>query len=431
MSYCTILSKGDKIKLLRKKYKLRQEDIAGNDITRNLISEIETNKANLTRSTAEAILKNLQKLGTKNHFEIEETVDYLLEDETIQASRVLDDYVGKLKTFMVYRDGDFTATLKEVEEFLVKWSITDKKIIIYELAGDYFGTQNEMDKSIIYYEKALTLVGKLSLSPMLLSILKKLSKVYGCSGKYNESIECCDFALNHFENLSQHDTIYFVYNRAYVFFMLKNYERALADIEMIENLLDANDMRTYFTVLDTKAVCLHELKKHNEAIKLYNRLLEMLDDKQIDKRIVIRINIAEVYIELSNVDRANYLLDEVKKELPFINNGSGYEANIYYEIGKIYRGFNDKTKSSEYYSKALKIAKKQNDYVLVNNILYELMDGEDSIEKVDNIKNEAFIISAKQEKLADKLVHKLIGFYANNNSISKLKEINDFALQFV
>ncbi|WP_084756824.1 helix-turn-helix transcriptional regulator [Clostridium sp. DMHC 10] len=176
MSYCTILSKGDKIKLLRKKYKLRQEDIAGNDITRNLISEIETNKANLTRSTAEAILKNLQKLGTKNHFEIEETVDYLLEDETIQASRVLDDYVGKLKTFMVYRDGDFTATLKEVEEFLVKWSITDKKIIIYELAGDYFGTQNEIDKSIIYYEKALTLVGKLSLSPMLLSILKNYQK---------------------------------------------------------------------------------------------------------------------------------------------------------------------------------------------------------------------------------------------------------------
>ncbi|URZ01298.1 hypothetical protein CLAUR_012870 [Clostridium felsineum] len=42
MRYC---QRGVKLKNLRKKYKLLQDDLAGSEITRNLISQIEHGKA--------------------------------------------------------------------------------------------------------------------------------------------------------------------------------------------------------------------------------------------------------------------------------------------------------------------------------------------------------------------------------------------------
>ncbi|WP_234122688.1 hypothetical protein [Clostridium hydrogenum] len=430
MKKCTVISDGDKIKAIRIKYNLRQDEISGKDITRNLISEIETDKANITKKTAEIIIKNLKEVGKNKGFEISETVEYLMENQTVQATKIFDKYINELKTFMVCKDNSFTDTLKDAESFLADWNITDRMQIIYELAGDYYCNQDELSKAIVYYEKAITLVGKLFLSQELLSLLSKLSKTYGNAGRYSEAIDCCDFVLNRFKNLSERDTVYFMYNRAYVFFLLKNYERVLADINKIERFIDRADTQRYFKILDTKAVSLHELKRYDEALKLYNGLLDILEDGEIDKKLVIYINMSEVYIGLSDIDKANNLLSEVKKELPFIKNNSRYEDNIYYEIGKIYTGLKDNVRAAEYYSKALEVAKKRKNYVLTADILYGLMECEETIERVDSIKKEVFLLSSKQEKLTDKLIYKLIDFYADNNIMDKVKEINKFALQF-
>lgn len=97
MGNCQILSSGDKIKLIRKKYGLRQDDIVGEEVTRNLISQIEHNKAKLTKSTAEIIIKNLKEIAKKNNLEMDVTADYLLEDELAQANSILENYVDELK----------------------------------------------------------------------------------------------------------------------------------------------------------------------------------------------------------------------------------------------------------------------------------------------------------------------------------------------
>lgn len=431
MGYCKILSQGDKIKLLRKKYNLKQEEIAGSDITRNLISEIETNKANLTKSTAEAVLKNSTIIGDKRRFKVDETVEYLMETENEQASKILDKHIDELKTVMVYKDNSFIDMLKEVESFLIKWDLTDKKIAIYELAGDYFCMQNELNKSIVYYEKALAVVGKLFPTKELLNILHKLCRTYGNAGRYDESISCCDFALNHFQDLSEKDTIYFVYNRAYDFYLLKSFEKALANIRMIDGMLNKTDMRTYFAVLDTKAVCLHEAHHYDEALELYNHLLEVLSDEQIDKRLVVHVNMADLYIALSDEARANDILNIIKQEISFMDHSSIYKANVYFEIGKINRDLHDLKEANKYYLKALEVSKKQKNYVIAVNILCELIDCTDNIENMDTIKNEVLIISAKQGKLPNKLIYKLISFYVVNKDISKVNDINNFALQFI
>lgn len=427
----TVVTDGEKLRAIRDKYKLKQSDVAGKDITRNLLSEIETGKAVITKNTAEIIIKNLKEIGRKRKLKIDETVEYLMENTVVQATKILDKYIAQLKKLLISKDDSFVETLKIAKSFLADWDINEKAALIYEVSGDYYYINNQMYESIMYYEKALTAIGKLIPSDELLQVFFKITKAYVHVGNYDKAIENFTFVIDHFESLSLENTVRFVYNRAYTYYLLSKYELAIKDIEKLENLLNKSDMQIYFKILGTKAVCLHELKKYDEALKLYNKLLDMLSSERIDKKLVTYVNITELYLAISDKDKAANTLLEVKKELPFLNNDSSYEANIYFELGKICKELNNIREANEYYNKGLEAAKKKKDYVLACDILCELIDSEENVENINSIKNQVFVISAKRGKLDYKLIHKLISFYVTNNDIFKIDEINNFAFQFV
>lgn len=61
-----IITQGTKLRLLRVNLGLKQEALSGNDITRNLISMIETDKATLTPKALAIIIENLRKNLSNN-----------------------------------------------------------------------------------------------------------------------------------------------------------------------------------------------------------------------------------------------------------------------------------------------------------------------------------------------------------------------------
>lgn len=427
----TVVTDGEKLRKIRQKYKLKQSDVSGNDITRNLLSEIETGKAVITKNTAEIIIKNLKEFGRKHNFKVDETVEYLMENTLVQATKILDDYIAKLKELLISKDESFTQILKEAKSFLADWDISEKMASIYELAGDYYYINNEVYESIMYYEKAVTAIGKLVLSDELLQVFFKITKAYMHAGNYDKAIESSTFVVDHFDNLSSEYAVKFMYNRAYSYYLLNKYELAINGISKIENLVTKDDIQKYFMVFDTKAVCLHELKQYDEALKLYNKILDVLGSEYIDKKLVTYVNMAELYLATSVRDKANSTLSIIEKEIPFFDSNSPYEVNVLFDLGNIYKQLGNMEQADKYYNKGLDAANKKKDYFFACKILYELIDSAKSIESVDNIKNQVFVISAKRGKLADKLIHKLISFYIANNDIIKIDEINNFALQFI
>lgn|GEM_PF-2269014 len=426
----TVVTDGEKLRKIREKYKLKQSDVAGNDVTRNLLSEIETGKAVITKNTAEVIIKNLKEFGRKHNFKVNETVEYLMENTLVQATKILDDYIARLKELLISKGESFAETLKEAKNFLADWNINDKMASIYELAGDYYYINNDVYESIMYYEKALTAIGKLVASDELLKIFSNIVKAYIFVGDYDKAIESSTFVIEHFDNLLSDNTIKFVYNRAYSYSLLNKYELAIRDINKIEDLVDKDDIQKYFKVFDTKAVCLKEVKRYDEAVNLYKSILNILNDENMDKKIALHINITEAYMALNNLDKINSEFSIVQKELPYLDNNSEYEEDIYFEVGRIYEYLKSLEEASKYYNKAKDIANKKKNYVLLNKVLYKLINIATNNEKVDLIKNEVFKLSTKQDKLMSNLIHKLIDFYISNNNITRIKEINDFALQF-
>lgn len=433
MGYFKILSDGDKLKSIRKKYNLKQEEISGNDITRNLISEIETNKAVITKNTAEIIIKNLKQISVKRHFEVSETIDYLLENKRIQAIKIADSYIDELKTLFICKDDSFVNTLREVEEFLNDCDVKDKQIAVYELAGDYFYTKNEIYKSVVYYEKELTLVSKMSLSKTLLTILRKLSMMYTYVNKYQESIECCESALTRFLDLSRKDSIIFRFNIALCYKKLNKFEKALSNIEKAEELVDkSNDIATYINILINKSNCLYRLKSYNDALNLLNKVLDLVDRSDIEKQILVYINIISNYIALKNTDKVNEKLNIILENLKGCTLSNEYGSEIYFEIGKVYKYLKSNEIEEEYYLKALNSAEKQKSYTLVNDILYDLIElynNSNDIEKMNRVKSKVFEISSKRELINEKVMFKLISFYSQNDIV--VKKVADFSLQFL
>ena len=87
MSNVHLLTPGEKIKKIRKDFKIKQSDITGGKITRNLISLIENNRAELTESTAKIICNSINSICEKRNIDFMMTSDDLLKNNTIQAAQ--------------------------------------------------------------------------------------------------------------------------------------------------------------------------------------------------------------------------------------------------------------------------------------------------------------------------------------------------------
>lgn len=435
MECIEILSPGDKLRLLRKKYKLKQEDVSGNQITRNLISEIETNKASLTKSTAEIIFANVNALSKKLKFNVTETIDYLMEDQLAQANKILDEYISDLRSVFPYKDRTFSKKLKKAESFLIKWDIKDKKIQIYELAGDYFSSTNDYYKGVLYYEKAFNLMDKLICTPQLLCILKKMSRIYTYTNKHAESVECCQFALDHFPDMSTYYKALFLYNSALSLKMLKQYSKSIKNLEAAENYLDKNDIDKLIQVWNNKGYSFLLLKDYSSAHKIFIKIFELVNNKTNTDDFMINItNLIQAYIGLNDLENTNKYLKIALDNLPdYLSNNSEYAPEVCYDLGNIFKSLNNLKEAEAYYSKALKFSKNERLFTITENALSNLIDiytTLDYAEKMDELEMEVFMLSNANGKLINNIIYKLINFYSMHTMNDKVNRLCKLAINF-
>lgn len=84
-----VITVGEKLKAIRKKYKIKQYELSGDNLRRHMISMIETNKSGLTKDTAEILLENIHKICKKSCMECDVTLEYLLKFPEYQAKKYI------------------------------------------------------------------------------------------------------------------------------------------------------------------------------------------------------------------------------------------------------------------------------------------------------------------------------------------------------
>lgn len=136
------LSPEEKLLVLRKKYKITQGELVGEDITRVFLGMIEIGKRSLTEKTAKILCKNLQKILLSRGIREEISISNLMKTKEEQAIEFLNNMLLSEidisnENLWIIEEALYELQHKEREEFCEKLYLRFKNRKRYLLARDY------------------------------------------------------------------------------------------------------------------------------------------------------------------------------------------------------------------------------------------------------------------------------------------------------
>jgi len=393
-----ILTPGQKVRKIRKRIGATQKEVAGNEITRNLISQIENNKTKLAPSTAKIIADNMNSIITKKGIKnLYITPEWLLEDTYTQANNIADDYIKELMGIKLEKKEqcNFEEKVNEIEEFINKWNISlEKKSTIYEIISDVYFDQSKLNESFFKIQISLNLSIQNKQYDEAIRLMMALCKrMDSVGGNALERLRTVHLALNMYRenNLNNKNLLKKIYfNAALYYSMLEMFD---VSIEYINKLIEECSLSTGETlnVNLLKANCYELSNRLNEAERLY---LDTLDIALKEYEATV---ISKIYNSLGTLYR---LKGDRTNSLEYINYSlkvqtdieeRHYAKTLYYAVENYIEMDNknlvlenfcvalnwlDKTRSSKmYYELILKLYNyfiTKNDYINIYKLLKKL-----------------------------------------------------------
>lgn len=323
-----ILPPGEKVKKIRKVIGASQQDIAGNQITRNLISQIENGKTNLVLSTAEIICNNI-KIFMKKHVNnsiknLEITPELLLEDEETQANNIAEKYLKELRKLRISTQNEkFEIMVQDIEKFLEKWNVSYKlRVEVYEVISDVYFNYNDYNKSILRLQNSLDITMRENDYENSLRIMLDLSKrVYINGGDALQQLMTMHSALNLYthNNLNNKDLLKRIYFNFALYYSEVNMHNN--SIEFLDKLFEEFDLsiKESLDVKLLKANCYEETRQYKLAEELYLNILDLSLEKSS------YTITSKVYNSLGSLYR---LAGEYENSLKYINHSIKIKDNI-------------------------------------------------------------------------------------------------------
>lgn len=429
MNKIEILSSGKKIKTIRRNLKLKQHDIVGNQITRNLISAIENDKATLTKNTAIIIANNINKICKERELDFRISDDYLMQNEYDQVCVIADEYIKKLSTLDTKNNLN-EEEFEEMDIFLTSWNLRHRRANLYEIIGDIYKNKEFYEKQYHYYSKAWQIYTTISDYKDLPKFAINFSSNCIKTGRYDEVISINRLVLVKIDKITNLYTSKIHYNNALSYKALKLYNEALSELEKCESYLEEDNMSLFKKVTILKANSYKILGKDNEAIDLYTNLLERMTlEKDIDEISLVYANILDLSIQNNNKDKVIEYKDSLSSLLPLINNNSLYLGIFYFNLAKAFEFLSQETACSNFFIASIKKLNEQNLIPKHIDFISYIFDYFKSREDINNLNYIISVISkiAKHNFSEDinLLLLKLVRYYLDTNIFEAKKLLDD------
>lgn len=390
---------GENLKRIRKELGLKQYEITGGKITRNLISLIENNKAKLYENNAIIIAENI------NNILIEKNLDMYIESEDIlnpkryEAKKKSNIYIEKLEQNLVKKNYNIEEKLLvEMESFLNKWNLNYEKIKIYELLGDIYYYSNDFDKEFLYLTRALE---SSFLYPNRKDNYKIISKlVSNCinTDKYKEAIRLGNFGLKSKKNMPNEHKAIFHYNNALAYKKLDLINESIEELNSAKKHVKTTDYDTTIKILTLEGICYLKKGKYKSSLNTYNQALHILkSENNYEDICLIYVNIIEIFIKQKDTNNILKYLDIINNLIPHVNENSLLLAKIHLEISNAYFFLKDYDSTEKHLKKALIYAKNNNGKNLYVKMLLKLLEFYNKTNEFEKINN--YIEDLKEETL--------------------------------
>lgn len=427
MSKLNILTPGEKIKEIREKLNIRQEEIEGEEITKELIENLEKNKCILTEQMAKLLVNSINKLCEEKGIEFSITKEYLLESVVSQAKKIADEYIQFIEDLSKNDIVDIPNKLSEISIFLKAYETEEKKVTIYRLIAKRFMEIRVYSKAMNYYLRAY----EYSFDDRVTNnILIKLGACCTYLSQYNEAINYYNLLLD--LNYDLESKYIAKFNIALCYKRLGNYDEAMPYLSEIQESL-RNFKSTHikeYAVYSLIAICLQNLKLYNKAENIYLELLKSVES--VEEEVFILSNLANVYKETEDHNKLKKICNEIINktndvELKFINE---YEGDLYRDLANYSRAMGDREttlflllKSLDSFKKGKSIFYKDDLDNLIIDILNIFIEKEDK-GGINFIKNEFLqLIEKDLHPKYNKASLKFIQYYNNSKKPQEIEAL--------
>ncbi|MCF6465727.1 helix-turn-helix domain-containing protein [Clostridium sp. Cult2] len=367
---------GQNLKKIRKDLNLRQYELAGDQITRNLISLIENDRTPIYYNVANIISKNINKIihGKGNDIYIQP--EDILNPERYEARKQANVYIEKLNHHLIEKDYEFELEeLNEIETFLNKWNFIDKKVKAYELLGDIYYNAKDSNKEYYYYLKALEVSYEYPYMKERYKIILKL--VYNCivTKKFDEAIRLCNFALSTQDDIPDKYKGVFYYNSALAYYNKKEYGKCLEQLINAKYYVSHDNHRETKRILVLEGICNSENENYDGALRSYNKLLKVINKFEDPEELCLAyINIIQIYIELEDDSNIVECKNKILGYLEKLDNTSFYLPKILFSISNIYYYLKDYETCEKYLIEALSLSQNHKDTSLFPDVFIRTID---------------------------------------------------------
>lgn len=351
------MTTGEKIKALRKELKLTQSQLAGEEMTKSMLSQIENNNAMPS-------MKNLRYLAKK----LGKPVSYFLDEDILNEDIPVDEIKKKIREADEYAKNYQKEKVIEILDGVLKEYKINKKSKLYAdilyKNGMWQFSLDEIDKGINYIKEAVDIYKLNNLYSNAAKAYIELAMPYWTTQEFDKCLDILDEAYELYMNSTSEDVTFH-----------------------LEYLLN-------------KALIVSSLGEIKETYELVNEAIDL------SKESGVYYNSGEFYrlkanldLLMENYDNILYYLDKAKLFAEFID--SNHQLSLLeFAYGSYYLKTDHPEEAIKHFIRSVDIIPEKNDHI---EVLYH---NEMAICYYDMGEYEAALKEISQSKYIDDIYHK-------------------------
>jgi len=293
------LSPEEKLVKLRKKYKITQKKLAGEDITRVFLGMIEVGKRGFTKKTGEILCINMNKILKDRGLEDRVNLADLMETKEAQAKKYLLELMDNVDKVSIIN------SLWGIDQAIFELN-TKEKISWNIKIGDILRDGEERLEARKYYKDSL--VGNRDVKILQGQILEIVRLNYYLND-FKDTILTANKLKVKILKENNDLTLKILYNYAYAFYKEENYDKALKEFKYL--LIRFENNKLEFNIKNMIGVCYEQIGEFAKGVEHYEALKKGRENEE--EIIIILANLLSVAIKLKNKPYLSKLYKEIKR----------------------------------------------------------------------------------------------------------------------
>ncbi|ERI91689.1 tetratricopeptide repeat protein [Clostridiales bacterium oral taxon 876 str. F0540] len=416
------LTTGEKIRSLRKKFNMRQQELEDENITRAFISMIETGKRGLSRETAKVIAAKLNSKAESLNIPLKIDEDYLLRTPEQDAELYCFEKLNNIPT---------QDEMEVIINIATKYRLTKAEAQAYKVLGDYEFESNSYTSAFINYMLSLDLFKDTDEKNCLGYLYNRLGECKKNNKEFLEAISFFDRAI-YYSTLYKNIDIekYSIYSIAEAHKCLGEFDKALSFIDTYLTICEKEvdfDQYIYGNVL--KANCYILKGNVDKACALYEDLLNLCINKD-EALLYVTYNYAIVSKEYKDINSLEYFnkAQEIAER-----SDKSILTNIYIEKARIYANKHQYNEALILAKSGLKLAQEYNNVDALVNSYYIIIDTYTFLKDFQNLKTvytkllDILRSNKHYKEELNRVYNKLALLYLEQNDIEMCKKYLNMA----